>query len=128
LRLPLFDVYVEKPKGRHEVKFLLYTTGDNSQPSAPPTQDMIEEFGKFTEETRRAGVLLATGGLSPSTTRVRNVAGKLTVTDGPFTETKELTGGFALVEVKSREEAIEWAKRFRKIVGEGDSLVQEVFD
>ena len=49
------------------------------------------------------------------------------MTDGPFTETKELIGGFALIEVKSREEAIEWAKRFRKIVGDGDSLIQEVF-
>jgi hypothetical protein len=110
------------------MKFLLYTTGDNTQPSAPPTQNMMEEVGKFTDENRRAGILLATGGLSPATTRVRNAGGKLTVTDGPFTETKELTGGFALVEVKSRDEAIEWAKRFRKIVGEGDSVVQEVFD
>ena len=109
------------------MQFLLYTTGDNAQPSAPPTPQMIEEVGKFTEETRRAGILLATGGLSPSTTRVRSSGGKLTVTDGPFTETKELTGGFALIEVKSREEAIEWTKRFRKIVGDGDSLVQQVF-
>jgi hypothetical protein len=49
------------------------------------------------------------------------------VTDGPFTEAKELTGGFALIEVKTKEEAIEWAKRFRKIVGDGESVVQEVF-
>jgi hypothetical protein len=109
------------------MRFLLYTTGDNSQPSAPPSQKMIDEVGKFTEETRRQGILLATGGLGPATTRVRNSGGKLTVTDGPFTETKELTGGFALIEVKSRDEAIEWAKRFRKIVGDGDSVVQEVF-
>src|SRR6267142_1888497 len=53
------------------MKFLLYTTGDNTQPSAPPTPQMIEEVGKFTEETRRAGILLATGGLAPTTTRVR---------------------------------------------------------
>ena len=110
------------------MKFLLYTTGDNTQPSAPPTPQMIEEVAKFTDETRRAGILLATGGLSPMTTRVRSTGGKLAVTDGPFTETKELTGGFALIEVKTREEAIEWAKRFRKIVGDGDSLVQEIFD
>jgi len=58
---------------------------------------------------------------------VRSRGGKVMVTDGPFTETKELTGGFALVEVRSREEALEWAKRFRRIVGDGDSLVQEVF-
>ena len=109
------------------MKFLLYTTGDNTQPSAPPTPQMIEEVGKFTEETRRAGILLATGGLAPTTTRVRNAGGKLTVTDGPFTETKELTGGFALVEVRTKEEAIEIGRRFLKIVGDGSSTIQEVF-
>jgi hypothetical protein len=112
------------------MRFLLYTTGDSATPSAPPappSPKMMEELATLTEDTRRSGVLLATGGLSPASTRVRNSAGKLTVTDGPFTETKELTGGFALIEVKSRDEAIEWAKRFRKIVGEGDSVIQEVF-
>jgi|SRR5437879_4074555 len=108
------------------MRFLLYGTSD-ALPSAPPSQDLMAEVGKFTEETKRAGILLATGGLGPGITRVRNSSGKLTVTDGPFTETKELTGGFALVEVRSREEAIEWAKRFRKIVGDGDSMIQEVF-
>jgi hypothetical protein len=112
------------------MRFLLYTTGDSGQssaPPAPPSPQMMEELAKLTEDTTRSGVLLATGGLSSASTRVRNSAGKLTVTDGPFTETKELTGGFALIEVKSREEAIEWAKRFRKIVGDGDSIIQEVF-
>ena len=109
------------------MRFLLYTVGGEAQPSAPPSKQMMDELAKLTEETTRSGVLLATGGLGPTATRVRNSAGKVTVTDGPFTETKELTGGFALVEVKSREEALEWAKRFRKIVGDGDSLVQEVF-
>ena len=109
------------------MRYLLYTTGDDPQPSAPPSPQMMEELGKLTEDTKRSGVLLATGGLGAGITRIRNTSGKLTVTDGPFTETKELTGGFALIEVKSREEAIEWAKRFRKIVGDGDSIVQEVF-
>ena len=109
------------------MRYLLYTTGGDPQPSAPPSPQMMEELGKLTEDTKRSGVLLATGGLGAGITRIRNTSGKLTVTDGPFTETKELTGGFALIEVKSREEAIEWAKRFRKIVGDGDSIVQEVF-
>ena len=112
------------------MRFLLYTTADSPQPSAPPappSQQMMEELAKLTEDTTRSGVLLATGGLAQATTRVRSSAGKLSITDGPFTETKELTGGFALIEVKTREEAIEWAKRFRSIVGDGDSIVQEVF-
>jgi hypothetical protein len=109
------------------MRFLLYETGQNAQTSAPPTPQMMEEVAKLTEETKRSGVLLATGGLGPASTRIRSSAGKLSVTDGPFTEAKELTGGFALIEVKSREEAIEWAKRFRKIVGDGESVIQEVF-
>ncbi len=107
------------------MRFLMYGTGE--APSALPSQELMAEVGKFTEETKRAGILLATGGLGQGITRVRSSSGKLTVTDGPFTETKELTGGFALVEVRSREEAIEWAKRFRRIVGDGDSMIQEVF-
>jgi hypothetical protein len=107
------------------MRFLLYTT--DAPPSAPPSQQMMDDVAKLTEETKRSGVLLATGGLGPVHTKVRNSGGKLAVTDGPFTETKELTGGFALIEVKSREEAIEWAKRFRKIVGDGESVIQEVF-
>ena len=79
------------------MRFLLYTTGDNPQPSAPPSPQMMDELAKLTEDTTRSGVLLATGGLAQATTRVRNSAGKLSVTDGPFTETKELTGGFALI-------------------------------
>ena len=78
------------------MRFLLYTTGDSGQssaPPAPPSQQMMDELAKLTEDTARSGVLLATGGLSPASTRVRNSAGKLTVTDGLFTETKELTGG-----------------------------------
>jgi hypothetical protein len=108
------------------MRFLLYTV-DGDAPSAPPSPQMMNEVGKFTEETKRSGILLATGGLAPASTRVRTSGGKVAVTDGPFTETKELTGGFALIEVKSKEEAIEWAKRFRKIVGDGESVIQEVF-
>jgi hypothetical protein len=107
------------------MRFLMYSVDE--VPPAPPTPEMLAEVGKFTEETKRAGVLLATGGLGMGSTRVRNAGGKVTVTDGPFTETKELTGGFALVECKTKDEAIEWARRFRKIVGDGESIVQEVF-
>lgn len=108
------------------MRFLIYGTTD-SAPPAPPTQQMMEDVAKLTEDTRRAGILLATGGLGPVGAKIQSTGGKLAVTDGPFTETKELTGGFALIEVKSREEAIEWAKRFRRIVGDGESAIQEVF-
>jgi hypothetical protein len=108
------------------MRFLLYTV-DGPADSAPPSPELMAEMGKFMEETTRAGILLATGGLGPKSTRVRTSGSKVTVTDGPFTETKELTGGFALIEAKTKDEAIEWAKRFREIVGDGESVVQEVF-
>ena len=115
-----------KNRRRHEDAIpAVHSRRRRPERSAEPASD--GRAGKFTEETKRAGILLATGGLAPSSTRARTSGGKVTVTDGPFTETKELTGGFALIEVKSREEAIEWAKRFRKVVGDGESVVQEVF-
>jgi hypothetical protein len=107
------------------MRYLMYSM-DKVDP-APPTPALLAEMGKFTEDAKRSGNLLATGGLGPTSTRVRNAGGKFTVTDGPFTETKELTGGFALIEAKSKDEAIEWARRFRKIVGDGESVIQEVF-
>ena len=107
------------------MRFLMYEVGAST--NNPPSPALMAEMGKLIEETTKAGILLATGGLGAHSTRVRSASGKLSVTDGPFTEAKELTGGFALVEVKTKEEAIEWAKRFRKIVGEGESVVQEVF-
>ena len=109
-------------------RFLMYEIDAKAvAANTPPSPELMAEMGKLVEETTKAGILLATGGLGPNSTHVRSSGTKVSVTDGPFTETKELTGGFALIEVKSREEAIEWAKRFRKIVGDGESVIQEVF-
>ena len=71
----------------------------------------------------KAGVLVTTGSLQPTGTRVRLSSGKYSVTDGPYIEAKELMGGFAVLQVKSLEEAIAWTKRFRDIVGEGESEI-----
>jgi hypothetical protein len=92
----------------------------------PPTPEHITKMGEFIEEISKAGVLLATEGCQPSDkgARVRLENGKVTVTDGPFTEAKELVGGFALVQVKSKDEAIEWTKRFLKVAGDGESEVR----
>src|SRR5262249_22472834 len=78
------------------------------------------------DDMTRSGVLLATDGLQPSSkgTRVRISNGKFTITDGPFAETKELVAGYAICQVKSREEAIELAKRFLRVVGEGESEIR----
>jgi hypothetical protein len=87
-------------------------------------------MGKLIEEMAKAGALLATEGCQPSSkgARVRISGGKFTVTDGPFTETKEVVGGFALFQVKSKEEAIEWSKRFLKLAGDGESEIREIYE
>ena len=90
-------------------------------------ENLYAEMGKFIEELTAAGVLLATGGLEPGGIRVTSVGDEITVTDGPFTEAKEAVAGFALIEARSREEAIELARRFRRIVGDGESVIQQVF-
>src|SRR4051794_4047299 len=87
--------------------------------TTPPSTETMTDMGNLIQEMTEKGVLLATEGCLPSKmgARVRLSKGKITVTDGPFTETKEVVGGFALFEVKSKEEAIEWTKRFIKIAG-----------
>jgi len=80
-------------------------------------------MGKFVGEALQAGVLLATGSLQEKGTRLKFSEGKFAVTDGPFIELKELLGRFAVMQVNSLDEALEWAKRFRKIIGEGESEI-----
>ena len=107
---------------------MLYKPGKESD--EPPTQQEIAEMGHFIEEMAKTGVLIATDGLQPSSkgARVRISGGKFTVTDGPFTETKELVAGYAIVQAKSKQEAIELAKRFLKVVGEGESEIRLMHD
>jgi hypothetical protein len=111
------------------MRFLGYTLGDPSTPIPPPTPELMDEMGKLMEEATKAGVLLATGGAGPldEAVKVTLTDGKFTVLDGPFTEAKELIGGWALLETRDREEAIEWTKRFLSIVGEGETTVRPVY-
>ncbi len=84
----------------------------------------------FYEEMAKTGALLATEGCQPSSkgARIRITGGKITVTDGPFTEAKELVGGFALLQAKSKEEAIELVKRFLQVMGEGECELRQLFE
>jgi hypothetical protein len=104
------------------MRFLMTTNGGG----APPTEELFAEMGRFVEELTRAGVLLAAGGLD-SGTHVTSSAGSITLTDGPFTESKEVIVSFALVEVRSKEEALELARRFWTIVGDGEGDIRQVF-
>jgi hypothetical protein len=110
------------------MRFLITASPDPSRPkseaSAPPDASLLAEYMRFNEELHKAGVLVASEGLSP-TTRGAQVAvsgKKRVVLDGPFSESKELVGGFYLIDVKSREEAIEWALRCPTGLGFDDLL------
>src|SRR5688500_3622870 len=100
------------------MRFMSIVKADaNYEAGHPPSPELMAAIGKLTQEMIQAGIVKDTGGLFPSSAgaRVRATGGKLTVTDGPFTESKELIGGYAILEANSREEAIELAKQFMKV-------------
>lgn len=109
------------------MRFMMMTTDDASSAGTPPSPEIYAEMGKLIEEMTRAGVLLATGGLEATPIRIKSKGGKVDVLDGPFTEAKEAVVGFALIEAKSREEALEFSKRFWQVVGDGQGKIYEVF-
>jgi hypothetical protein len=92
------------------------------------TPRLMEDMGKLMEEMTKAGVLVETAGLRPTSegVRVRWSKGRTTVSDGPFTETKEVIGGYAVLETKTREEAIEATKRFLRVHGDEWDIECEV--
>src|SRR3954469_8654728 len=109
------------------MKFLMTYQGD---PSVPTTPEKMAAIGKFGQEMAAKGVLLMTGGLvRPNTgTKLKYTAGKHTVLDGPFPETKELIDGCALISATSLQEAIAVGQEFMTIAGDGDGEVLQVFD
>jgi hypothetical protein len=100
-----------------------------SEAGVMPSRELLTAMGKFNEELVKAGVMLAGEGLHPSSKgkRVRFSGGKLTVTDGPFTESKELIAGFWLWQVRSMEEAVEWLKR-SPFDGGAELEIRQVFE
>lgn len=110
------------------MRFLsIYTTAERN---TPPTAEEMASMGKLIEEGMTAGWLLSTEGCLPSAfgARVRRASGKLSVTDGPFTEAKELVGGFAILEAKSKEDAIELARKFLQVAGDGECELRQIFE
>ena len=96
--------------------------------TTPPTEDEMAAMGKLIEEATEKGWLLSTEGCLPSAlgARVRRSAGQASVTDGPFTESKELVGGFAILKANSKQEAIEQALKFLEVVGEGECELRQL--
>jgi len=108
----------------------------HAEKQGPPPQALMDAITKLVEEEAKAGTMLGNGGLGPTAqgARVRLSGGKVTVTDGPFAETKEVIGGYAQFELKSKEEAVKSAVRFMELHKkhwpgwEGETEVRQMFD
>jgi hypothetical protein len=107
----------------------------SAENSGSPPKPLMDAMGKLVEEAVKTGTMVQTGGLGPSaqSTRVRLCRGQVSVIDGPFTKAKEVVGGFAILDLKSKEEAIEVAQRFIELHKEhwpgweGESEIRQVF-
>ena len=101
---------------------MIVKANQDSEAGKMPSEELFAAMGKYNEELMKAGVLVDLSGLQPSSkgARVRFNGGKRTVIDGPFAETKELIAGYWIINVKSKEEAIEWALRVPAPHGEGE--------
>ena len=109
------------------MRFLsIYKTAESN---TPPSPEFVASMQKLIEEGMKSGWLVATEGCLPSAlgARVRKSGGKVTVVDGPFTESKEVVGGFAILEAKSKEDAIRLAKEFLKVAGDGECELRQIF-
>jgi hypothetical protein len=136
----MFDVSLEPAEGflgfpgsdlqrrKKHMRFLsLYKCPERN---TPPTPEEMARMGKLIEDGMKSGKLIATEGCLPSAfgARVRIDDGKYTVSDGPFTEAKEVVGGFAIIEASSKEEAITYIREFLAVVGQGECEVRQVFE
>jgi hypothetical protein len=104
------------------MRFLLTYNGEDRN----PTPEKMQEIANFSQEMAKSGVLLDTGGILPLAAKVRMAGRTFSHTDGPFPETKELVVGYAIVQVKSQAEAVEVARRFMSVAGEGTGEIRQL--
>jgi hypothetical protein len=117
------------------MRVMMLVKGDQ-EPGQLPSEELLTAMGKYNEELTKAGVLLDLAGLHPSAEgkRVRFSGGKTTVVDGPFTEAKEVVAGYWILQVKSMDEAVEWAKRVpveaaeHEYGQEGEIEIRQIFE
>jgi hypothetical protein len=115
------------------MRFMIIRKADkNTEAGVMPSEQLLAEMGKYNEELVTAGVMLAGEGLQPTSkgARVKFSGGKPTVIDGPFSEAKELIAGFSIIEVKSKEAALEWVKRWPALDADGEVEleIRQVFE
>lgn len=108
------------------MQFMVYLTRTEGGERRPPSPEGMARMGKLMEDAFAAGIVVATGQLGPTATKVRLEGDRVTVTDGPFIEGKELIPGFTVIRVDSREQAIAWATDLRRCMGDGDIRVIQV--
>jgi hypothetical protein len=122
----------QEPEGDTTMRFMVIVKATKeSESGALPDEKMLTAMGKYNEELVKAGVMLAAEGLHASSkgARVKFSGSKRTVSDGPFTETKELIAGYWIFQVRSKEEAIEWVKRCpNPLEGESEIEIRQVFE
>ena len=96
----------------------------------PPSPEMMEKMGKLVEDSMKKGEVLATEGCLPSALgmRVRKAGDKVTVKDGPFTESKEIIGGFAILQANSKEEVIAMVQKFLAVAGDGECEIRQIYE
>jgi hypothetical protein len=111
------------------MRFLVIFTP--SPKASPPTPEFHQRMAKLIEDSTKSGELISTGGLLPITmggARVKSEAGEITVTDGPFTEAKEVIAGYAIIQADSKQGAIESTRRFLQVAGDGVSEIRQLMD
>jgi hypothetical protein len=113
------------------MRFMIIRKADaNTEAGVLPSQELLAAMGRYMEEMSKAGILLAGEGLHPTSrgARVKLKGGKATVIDGPFAEAKEVVAGFSIIQVKSKEEAIDWVKRWPREDGDVELEIRQVFE
>ena len=113
------------------MRFMIIRKADrNTEAGILPSQELLAAMTKYNEEMAKAGVLLQGEGLQASAkgARVKFAGGEPTITDGPFTETKELIAGFTMIQVKSKKEAIDWVKRWPIEDGDAELEIRQLFE
>jgi hypothetical protein len=115
------------------MRFMIIRKADrDTEAGTMPSQELLADMIRYNEELLKAGVLLAGEGLQPSSkgARIKFSRGKPTITDGPFTEAKELIAGFTMIQARSKEEALEWVKRWPSSDGNGEAELElrQVFE
>ncbi len=113
------------------MRFMILRKADKkTEAGVMPSRELLAAMGAYMEEMGKAGVLLSGDGLQPTSkgARVKFAGGTPTVTDGPFTETKELLAGFCIIQVKSKQEAIDWVKRWPPLDGDVELEIRQLFE